>query len=110
VHGPAEVIDGEEVHQSVADEVGCGELVEYPVQAGPWCPAFRGTPPGPHGGAGAVGGVGQVEQMPSLGIVELEGSGDCIEDGGGDAAERSAFQLGVVLDAHPGEGGDFGPT
>jgi NAD(P)-dependent dehydrogenase (short-subunit alcohol dehydrogenase family) len=51
--------------------------------------------------------VGEVEQVRPLGVVELQGSGEGVEDGGGHPGDRAAFQLRVVLDAHPGEGGDF---
>ena len=43
--------------------------------------------------------------MGPFGVVELQGAGDRIEDGGGDAADGAAFELGVVLDADPGERG-----
>ena len=45
--------------------------------------------------------------MGPFGVVELQGAGDRVEDGGGDAGDRAAFELGVVLDADPGEGGDL---
>jgi hypothetical protein len=51
--------------------------------------------------------VGKVEQVGSLGVVELQGAGDGVKDGGGDASDRPAFEFGVVLDADPGEGGDL---
>ena len=40
-------------------------------------------------------------------VVELEGAGEGVEDGGGHPGEGAALQPGVVLDADPGEGGDF---
>jgi hypothetical protein len=51
--------------------------------------------------------MGKVEQMGAFGVVELEGASDRIEDGCRDAGEGTAFQFGVVLDAHPGECGDL---
>jgi hypothetical protein len=33
--------------------------------------------------------------------------GDGVQDGGGDADDRAAFEFGVVLDADPGQGGDL---
>ena len=45
--------------------------------------------------------------MGPFGVVELQGAGDRVEDRGGDAADRAAFELGVVLDADPGERGDL---
>ena len=74
---------------------------------GPGCPALAGAAAGSHAGAGAVGGVGEVEQVGPFGVVELQGAGDRVEDGGGDAGDRAAFELGVVLDADPGQGGDL---
>ena len=68
---------------------------------------LAGSAAGSHAGAGAVGGVGEVEQVGPFGVVELEGAGDRVEHGGGDAGEGAAFELGVVLDADPGQGGDL---
>ena len=45
--------------------------------------------------------------MGAFGVVELEGAGDRVENAGGDAAEGTAFELGVILNAHPGQGGDL---
>jgi hypothetical protein len=45
-----------------------------------------------------------------FGLVELEGPGDRVADGGGRAGQRPSFQLGIVLDAHPGQGGDLAPA
>lgn len=46
--------------------------------------------------------------MGAFGVVELQGAGQGVEDGSGDAGEGSALELGVVLDADAGEGGDLG--
>ena len=43
----------------------------------------------------------------SFGVVELQGAGDGVEDLLGCAVDRAAFDLGVVLDAQPGERGDL---
>jgi hypothetical protein len=48
--------------------------------------------------------MGEVEQVGAFGVVELEGTGDGVEHGGGDAADGSALELGVVLHADPGQG------
>ena len=58
----------------------------------------------PHPGAGAVGGVGEVEEVGALGIVELQGSGERVEHRCRNPAERTALQLGVVLDADTRQG------
>lgn len=44
--------------------------------------------------------------MGAFGVVELQRAGDGFEDGRGDAGKAAAFQLGVVLDADIGHGGD----
>ena len=84
--------------------------VEYPLQARARYPALAGTAAGSHAGAGAVGGVGEVEQVGPFGVVELQGPGDGVQNGGGDAGDRAAFELGVVLDTDPGESGDLTST
>ena len=68
---------------------------------------FAGPSAGSHAGAGAVGGVGEVKQVGPFGVVEAEGTRDRVQHGGGDAGDGAAFQLGVVLDADPGQGGDL---
>jgi hypothetical protein len=45
--------------------------------------------------------------VASFGVVELEGAGDGVEDPCRDTPKRAALELGVVLDAHTGEGGDL---
>ena len=45
--------------------------------------------------------------MGAFGVVELQGAGERVEDAGGDSGEGAAFELGVVLDAHPGQRGDL---
>ena len=90
-----------------------------PTMAGPVVMASRvhcrlgshrpalGAAAGSQGGAGAVGGVGEVEQVGAFSFIELEGAGDRVEHAGRYAAERAAFELGVILHAHLGELGDF---
>ena len=53
------------------------------------------------------GGAGQGLQVRRLGLVQLQGSGQSVEDAVGDAAEVAALQSGVVLDADPGQVGDL---
>ena len=45
--------------------------------------------------------------MGPFGVVELQGPGDRVEHLGRDPGQGAAFQLGVVLDADPGQGGDL---
>jgi hypothetical protein len=51
--------------------------------------------------------MGEVEQVRPFGVVQLERPRERVEDRGGHPRDRAAFELGVVLDAHPGEQGDF---
>ena len=48
--------------------------------------------------------------MLALCGVEAERAGDGFEDAGGYPSEIAAFEFGVVLDADPGESGDFATT
>lgn len=48
-----------------------------------------------------------MEEVGTFGVIELEGAGDGLEDGGGGTGEVAAFELGVVLHAHVGEGRDL---
>ena len=48
--------------------------------------------------------------MGTFGFVELQGAGDRVKNAGGHAAECATFELGVVLDAHSGEGGYLAAT
>ena len=45
--------------------------------------------------------------MRPFGLVELQGSGQRLEDAGGGAGDLAALEPGVVLHAQPGEGGDL---
>ena len=45
--------------------------------------------------------------MGAFGVVELQGPGDRVEHLGETPGEGAAFELGVVLDADPGQGGDL---
>ena len=48
--------------------------------------------------------------MRSLRVVELEGTGERLEDGVGDAGGVAALELGVVGDADAGEQRDLFPS
>ena len=65
---------------------------------------------GAHQGRGAGGGVGEVEQVGSFGVVELQGPGDRVQHLGQHHGQGAAFELGAVLDAHAGQGGDLDPA
>jgi len=47
------------------------------------------------------------QQVHTFGIVELQGAGERIEHTGGHAGQRAAFELGVLLHAHPGQRSDL---
>ena len=46
--------------------------------------------------------------MGALGVVQVQRAGERVEDRGGHPGDRAALELGVVLDADPGQGGDLG--
>jgi hypothetical protein len=48
--------------------------------------------------------------VKALGVVELQGAGERIEDAVGGAAQVAALESHVVLDAHAGEHGDLFAT
>ena len=54
------------------------------------------------GGAG-----GEVVQVLVLGVVQAEDAGEGVDDSGAGPGLLAAFQAGVVVDADPGEGGEF---
>jgi len=58
-------------------------------------------------GAAAVGLVGEAEQVSTFGVVELQSAREGVQDAGGHSGERTAFELRVVLHAHPGQRGDL---
>ena len=92
----------------VADERDTvGDRLQRPPQAEPRGGLARRTTAGAARGRDAVGGAGQVEQVGALGLVELQRSGQGVEDAGGGAGDLAALEAGVVLDAQPGERGDL---
>ena len=107
MHGSAQVVAGEQIHPAVADDRWGGELLEHPSQARLGAPALAGTAAGSHAGAGAVGSVSQMEQVGALGVIELQSSGDRIQDRDGYASDRAPFKLRVVLHADSGKRSDL---
>ena len=49
------------------------------------------------------GGPCKVEEVCPLGVVEVEGSGQRLQDALGDPSQAAAFESGVVLDADTGQ-------
>lgn len=108
VERPGEQVDREHVQAPVGDERrSAGDGVQGSLQALVQGPPPAGTLPRAGERVGAFLGLGQMEQVGPLGVVELQGPGDGREYGGGDTGEAAAFQLGVVLDADAGQGGDL---
>ena len=56
---------------------------------------------------GGLSGARQVEQVATLGLVQLKRACDSVEDGLGRPGEVPAFHADVVIDAHPGEQRDL---
>lgn len=54
-----------------------------------------------------VGGADEGGQVGAFDVVELKGYGEAAEDLLGDAADISAFEAGVVVDADRGELGNL---
>jgi hypothetical protein len=53
------------------------------------------------------GARGKIVQVLVLGFVQAENAGEGVGDGGAWPGFLAAFQAGVVVDADPGEGGEF---
>ena len=103
-----EVVGGEQVHPAVADDRGPGgDGVEDPLQAGRGGPPFGRAPPGPDQGAGAVGGPREVEQVGRALRRSSCRARAIASRTVGDTPAGRPFELGVVLDAHAGQGGDL---
>ncbi len=93
--------------RSLPTIAGCGgDGVQRPLQAGPHRPLPRAAAAA-QDGVGAVGLVGQAQQVGPFGVVELQGAGERVEHAGRDPGQGAAFELGVVLHAHPGQRGDL---
>src|SRR3954471_23515565 len=104
----SERVGGEDVQAVVADVGGgAGDRVERPLDLGA-DPRLRRAPTRRR--PGGVGGASEVEEMRALGLVEPERSGQRLQHALGDAAEVSAFQPGVVLNADAGQDSDLFTT
>jgi hypothetical protein len=53
------------------------------------------------------GAGGEIVQVLVLGFVQAENAGEGVDDGRAGAGFLAAFYAGVVVDADPGEGGEF---
>ena len=103
VQGPAEGIAGQDVEAAVADERGgAGHRVEHALHTG-----RDRRLAAPSWGAHGLGGAGEVEQVLPLGVVELQGTGDGVEDVVGHAADVALLQADIPVGADPGEHGDL---
>ena len=81
---------------------GAVDAVEDALYDRPDALRTRPTRPPASWGRSAPGGAGEVEQMGTLGVVEPERVGECLEHGVGGAGGVAALQALVVLDAHSG--------
>src|SRR4029453_6503058 len=89
-----ELVGGQEVQASVEHEPGCADhRVQDPLDGGP--DLLWGRPAA--WPAGRARAAEQVEQMGPLGVVELQGVGDGVDDALGDAGGVAALEPGVVL-------------
>ena len=102
----AELVGSQDVEPLVLDEGGhAHEGVEDPLDYGTHTLLARPPPASPV--RCGVGGAGEVEEVHPVGLVELQRSGDPVEDVLGDAPHVAAFQSHVVLGADAGEHGDL---
>ena len=100
-----ELVGGQEVEALVAHERGgAGDRVEGPLDLGP--DQLLGLAPA-RPRRRRVGGAGEVEQVGSLGLVELERPGECLEHAFGGPVHVSALETGVVGNADAGQDGDL---
>jgi hypothetical protein len=91
--GP-ELVGGQDVQAPVEHERGRADhRVQDALHRGP--DSLSGRPAARR--AGRASGAEQVEQVGPLGVVELQGVGDGVDDAVGDAGGVAALQPGVVL-------------
>jgi hypothetical protein len=107
VEGAAEAVGGEKVHAPVAHERRRSrDRVEHALHAGP-NPLFRRpTTCSRH----RVRATREIEEVRSLGLVELKRTRDRLEDALGDSSRAAPLEAGVVVDADPGEERDLLPA
>jgi hypothetical protein len=105
VQGASELVGGQEVEAAVADEGGgAADGVEGPLDIGPDEP-FDLAAARPHWRR--VGGSDKVHEVGVLGVVELQGPCQCLEDAVRDPLDVAALEAGVIRNADPGEDGDL---
>ena len=81
-----------------------GEGVQRPLQAGPHRGRCRGAAPsGTARGGDPVGRAREIEQVDAFCLIELQSGREGVQHRGGGSGDRAALELGVVLDADPGE-------
>jgi hypothetical protein len=100
VQGVPEAVGAEDV-QAAGAHIGrhTGHGVQEPLDAGP-DPLGAAGPPRPGRGGG---GAGQVEQMRPLGLVQLQGAGEGMQDAVRDPTQVAPLHLGVAVDVHPSQ-------
>ena len=107
VHGPAEVVGGEQVHPAVADDGRRGDRVEHPLQARPRCPARLGRRRGRIPALVPSAAWARWNRWARSASSSCRARAIASSTEAETPAEGAALQLGVVLDADPGEGGDL---
>ena len=104
VEGAAQSVRGQEVHPSVPHERRCGDdRVEHALHARPQ--ALRRSAAATS--RSRARRAGEIEEMCTLGFVELQGAGERLEDRLRDAGAVAAFEAGVVVDADAGKQRDL---
>ena len=106
VQGPAEVVGGEDVEATVAQVRRHRHLVEDALNDRP-DPRLARRPARRLSAAGGRQGTDQPVQVVTLGIVELQGVRDAVQDAVGDIPDVASLEPGVVLDADASEQGDL---
>ena len=61
----------------------------------------------PAGCAGGAGGADQIDEMGPLGLIQLQGASDAVDDALGDAGGVAALEPRVVLAGDAGQEGDL---
>src|SRR6266540_2706076 len=107
VEGTTESVGGEDVHASVAHKPGRSrDRVEHALHAGPNPLPRRPTTCSGH----RVRTAREVKEVRALGLVELERTSKCLQNGLRNAARVAALEARVIVDADPREERDLLPA
>ena len=104
VQGVTEPVHGQHVGAPVTHPRGCaGDGVQHPLHTGPHLLRRRAS----RFAARRVCRACQVEQVRTLGLVELQPTGQCVQHALRGSFEVAALQAGVVVHAEPGQQSRF---